>query len=821
MTGDTEPRLPSLPRWQRLDALLDELLSLDAGSRMRRLDELGAGSPDLARRLKQLLEKARDPGALESTLSTALTSLAGGHDLPRQRRYGPWRLIEAIGQGGMGQVYLAERADGAYHQQAALKMMWPGLATAATARHFERERQLLANMSDPRIARLLDGGVGEDGRPWLVMELVSGRPITDYCRQQGLSGAERLSLFLQVTGAASAAHRRLAVHGDIKPGNVLVGDGGQVKLLDFGIGRLLESTTDSADASPALTLRYASPEQLKRQPITTASDVYQLGALLHRLLADTRWAHDRDLRALIGKAMADDPEYRYASVDAMESDLRAWLEHRPVTAREGGGLYRLGCLLRRRRLGSLSVMAVAAALLAAVVVHQRQAERIALEASVSQSVTAFLESMLHAADPYAGDNQVRVPDALLEEAVARADAELVGQPRVRARILNVLGEVHRSRGEASRALELFERAGGLARRHDLPEEGSRSRAGIAVTGIWSGDYERAERALRQVLAEQEERYGSEAKASVHSRLRLADLLHSRGHYDPAAVLARQVLAGSQEPAWAHRVMGMILRDQGRFDEAETHLAKALALERAQAAPRGDMMAIVLEHYGQLRLYTGDPQTARSMLEEALAIRSKLLGADWSGLVWTQHWLGLTALAEGRLEQARQLLEITVANYRLAFSESSHLLAIARSDLGWVMLALDRPGRARELFSSASDTLESVQEGDHPRLAEALLGQALVEVDRGDPETARALSERALMIRRKRLAATDPNHPWIGSACRVHRLAGGKCSEAGNTDRRWELSRIETVVASRGLAGRKQPRNGSWSDGRISPRPGRR
>lgn len=805
MTPRKQP-LPPPRLWRELDALLEELLALDDESRARRLGELEARSPDLAHRLVKLLAGEDKQQSLERTLAAALEGLSGHRELPPQRRFGPWQLIEAVGHGGMAQVFRAKRADGAYEQEVALKIVWPGLAGAATSECFQRERQLLANMNDPRIARLLDGGVTSDGCPWLVMELVDGRPITEYCRQEKLDPIRRLELFLQVTGAVSAAHRRLAVHGDIKPSNVLVGDDALVKLLDFGIGRLLEGDADTLHASPALTPRYASPEQSQRLPITTASDIYQLGALLRRMLAGTRSAHDTDLRSIIGQAMAVDPEQRYTSVDAMESDIRAWLEHRPVAAREGGGLYRLGCLLRRRRLASAAVLAAAAALLVAVVVYQRQAERIASEASVSRSVTAFLEGMLHAGDPYARDSQARIPDALLEAAIARANSELAGQPRVRARILNVLGEVHRSRGEASRALELFEKAGDLAGRHGLSAELTRSRAGVAVTGIWSGDYDHAERTLRQVLAEQEERLGSEATAVVHSRLRLADLLHSRGLYEPAEELTRQVLAVSREPAWAHRVMGMILRDRGRFVEAESHLAEALSLERGQAPPRGDMLAVVLEHYGQLRLHTGDAGAARAMLEEALAIRRELLGSDWSGLVWTRHWLGLTALAEGRLDEARRSLEITVADYRRAFSESSHLLAIARSDLGWTLLALDRPDLARPLFLHARDVLEHVQASSHPRLAEALLGLALVEIDRGDRESARVSSKRALMIRRKLLASVDRNHPWIGSACRIHRLAGGECSEDDGANQPLGFDRLKTALARRGLADGSPPKD---------------
>lgn len=778
MDGTNGFRLPPHHLWQQLDTLLDELLALDQTARAVRLDELKAKSPALAARLNRLLDSAGNTAAIERRLSSALESLSGCRELPKQRHYGPWRLIEPLGQGGMARVYRAERADGAYSQEVALKLMWPGLTGIGTSRHFRRERQLLANMNDPRIARLFDGGVSEDGSPWLVMELVDGCPITDFCREQRLDAAQRLSLFTQVTGAVSAAHRRLAVHGDIKPSNVLVGPDGRVKLLDFGIGRLLGAKAEDDLATLALTPRYASPEQLQRRRITTASDIYQLGALLQRMLAEPAGAvpSDHDLLALVDKAMAADTEQRYPSVDGLESDVRAWLEHRPLAARGGGRLYRLGRFVRRNRAGTAATAVAVLLLVGALGVYHRQAGRIAAEAAVSRSVTAFLEDILHAGDPYAAESTTSIPERLLEQAMRRAESELAGQPGVQARIFNVLGEVYRSRGEALRALELFERAGALAKRHDLATERTRSQAGIAAVGIWSGDYARAERTLRAMLTDHRRRYGDAAAITARTRLQLADLLHSRGYYGAAEALTLEVLAGEHEQAWAHRVLGMILRDQGRFEDADRHLAEALERERIGTGPRRDMLAIVLEHYGQLKLHVGEIEAARAMLDEAVALRQDMLGPDWNGLVWTRHWLGLAALAGGEPEAAESLLETTVADYRSAFSDSSHLLAIARSDLGWVQLALERPARAGNMFRSAIRALERIQPGDHPRLAESLMGLALARLAVGDTTSAQAHSARALAIRRSSLARIDPLHPWIVSACRTYRLAGAACEE---------------------------------------------
>lgn len=825
MTSENPFRLPDPRRWRQLDDLLARVLELAPAARPARLRELAARFPELAPMLERLVECSNDEHKLDRVLIGALEHLAQRDSMPAQSRLGPWRLLSLIGHGGMAQVFLAERADGAYQQQVALKLMWPGLAGEGEIRRFNRERQLLASMDDTRIARLLDGGVSDDGRPWLAMEYVSGQSITRYCHRRQLSVHARLELFCQVTGAVASAHRRLAVHGDLKPGNVLVTDAGQVRLLDFGIGRLLDADPDRHEPTdPALTPHYASPEQCEREPVTTASDVYQLGGLLRELLtgrnpqqeesadppgddrempratADAGPMHSparklsADTAAIIDKAMATDPEDRYPGVDALEADIRAVLTGRPVAARNGNWLYRAGRFIGRHRTGTATSALAVMLLVTALAVFFNQSQRIAAEAEINRSVLGFLESILYSGSPYLATNQPLIPVAVIEDAAARTAIELAEQPRVQARILTVLGQVYLSRGESAPALELLEQARELAGRHGLAAELTDIQVVIAEVYNWSGGYAQAEQFLRAALADRLARYGPDTAATTQTRLSLADLLHSRGVYAEAEAMARQALAGGHYPAWGHRVLGMILRDQGRYEAAERHLLDALARTRSSLGLRHVNVATGLEHYAQLLLHTGRAGQARDALDQAFEIRRSLLGENWDGLIWTRHWLGLAALAEGHMDQAESLLRTTVTDYRQSFSESSHLLAFARADLGWVLLARDRTGEAEDMFRTAFDGLDPVHRDDHPRIAEPLLGLAAVALARGDTAAARAGAGQALMLRRKHFAALSPTHPWIVSACRVYRAAGGTCAETGQPDIETFLDLRKTALA---------------------------
>ncbi|HEX5128112.1 MAG TPA: serine/threonine-protein kinase, partial [Usitatibacter sp.] len=386
--------------WARLAPLLDSALDMDRSAREAWLDGLAGTQPDLAPALRRLVEhheRAERLGELETVPRLVSpppwSSLHAAGD-----SVGPFRLLRVLGHGGMGEVWLARQVDGRVDREVALKL--PDLHGAAPywRERFRRERDILARLGHPRIARLYDAGVTDAGQPWLAMEYVEGIGLAQYVERHALSIPQRLALFRQVLEAVAHAHRHLVVHRDLKPANILVDATGAAKLLDFGIAKLLDDATDAgADnltrvGGRVMTLRYAAPEQIAAATITTSTDIYSLGVILHEVLtglspyravregrpltdvailreepiAPSRLALPKplpralagDLDAIVLKALRPDPAHRYASVEAMGEDILAFLERRPVAARAGTWRYRATRFVARHRLPLAAAAAI-------------------------------------------------------------------------------------------------------------------------------------------------------------------------------------------------------------------------------------------------------------------------------------------------------------------------------------------------------------------------------------------------------------------------------------------------------------------------------
>ena len=353
----------SSPGWARVKQALAEVLSVAPAEREQAIDAACAGDQDLRREVEEYLRYERRAEVL-------LAAPAAGESLPAEQpapeRVGPWRILRESGRGGMGVVYLAERDDGEYRQLAALKLVRDRRGSAVFVDLLRRERQILAQLEHPNIARLLDGGTTPAGQPYYAMEYVEGEPLAEYCRRRNLSMPQRLRLFLKVCDAVNYAHRRLIIHRDLKPGNILVNAEGEPKLLDFGLAKVLDPTVEgelTVSGTPLLTPTYASPEQLRGEHLTTATDVYSLGVILYELISG-RLPYDKpgqtlfrlwtavceetpappgvttDLDSIVLMALRNQPEQRYSSVDAFVADVERYLDGRPVRAHQGNVLYR-------------------------------------------------------------------------------------------------------------------------------------------------------------------------------------------------------------------------------------------------------------------------------------------------------------------------------------------------------------------------------------------------------------------------------------------------------------------------------------------------
>ena len=497
-------------RFRRLEALYDEAAALEPGERTRFIEEHCAGDEELGRELKAAF---RDGGSgLTSAVEQAAAAAGESQDNWTGRRIGPYRIVRPLGRGGMGAVYLAIRDDDQFHKEVAIKTLKFELEGGSAISRFRHERQILAHLEHPNIARLLDGGSTEQGIPYIVLEYVAGVPIDAWCQDQHLSIEQRLRLFRQVCAAVQYAHQHLVVHRDIKPGNILVTPDGVPKLLDFGIAKLLDAgvatgqpMTATTTGAQLLTPDYASPEQVCGEAVSTSTDVYSLGVVLYQLLTDQRpyaiqnydaveivravcdteirppsALGNRNLRGdpdiIVMKAMQKEPARRYQSVVEFSDDIRRHLEGLPITARPDSTMYRARKFVRRHRIGVAAVAAVVASLGAglAVSVHEaRVAQRRFVQ--VRELANTFLFRFYDQVTPLAGSVKVRASivetarkylDGLSQEAgndkglildLAQA-YERLGTVQGQTGTAN-LGQVEEARHSYQRALDLYSRLG--------------------------------------------------------------------------------------------------------------------------------------------------------------------------------------------------------------------------------------------------------------------------------------------------------------------------------------------------------------------------
>ena len=760
--------LPDSDRWSELDAALGLLLDLDRVARERWIGTHCADRPDLAAELRALVAHADEAGPLERIERSAAFAEALGARADEGSLIAGWRLVRRIGAGGMAEVFLAERDDEGVRQQAALKLLAHGFASPEMRARFVRERGILARLSDARIARYFDGGIAADGRPWLAMEYVEGVPIDEHCRRERLALRERLVLFREICGAVAHAHRHLVVHRDIKPSNVLVSRDGQVKLLDFGIAKPL--APEAGDATHAtlrlLTPRYASPEQLRGEPTSTASDVFLLGLLLYELLAGTRpfAAHEadafsleralresdpprpsdalsrrprtadlpiapRELRGDIDRiallALRKDPAARYSSVERLDEDIARFLTGQPVVARGDAVGYRLRKWLARHRLaaaaaaGAIAVAVASAALLIRqnhLVVEQRDRARTA--AAEAEAVRDFLLDLFAAADPAKTLGEKLSIGDVLDKGGARIADGFASQPRVRAEMLHTIGAVYHALGNHARARELLGQAVALRRQWpDASVELSRSLTALATV-------ERDDSHLDEGIALAREAAGS-AGTEPHARARALNELG----------------------------VGLLMRDQD-LESARGALDAALAAYRAWPDPDPVAVAIAEGNLAAVDLGEGRLDGAEEGFRGAVAVLAPRLGD-----VHPEVTALLYNLA--RLEERRGLLDEAEAHFaRVLAAETSVLgadhpdVAIDRTRLAYVQSERGRHELAERNFAEALATLRAKLPPDHKRIAENLMGYAEVLIARDRAADAARYAGDAIRILRVHFDATD-------------------------------------------------------------------
>ena len=777
--------------WSEVRRLFDLVCERPANEWPMALRQLGA-SEALAAEVIALCDAQTRGISLQRPLQEVLASL--DEELAPGTRLGPWRILSTLAEGGMGRVYLAERGDGQYEQRVAIKRL-RALARPEDEQLIRRERQILADLVHPHIARLLDGGADASGRPHLVMEFVEGIRVDRWCREQRLGLDARLRLFQQICRAVHFAHQRMILHCDLKPSNILVRHNGFPVLLDFGIARLV-GAEGRGEGGGYMTPRYASPEQKAGASVGVATDVYSLGLILTELLshkdaevgatvrmdaAPTVPPSDRalrdkvswgrrlrgDLDAIVMMACAESQGQRYASSAALADDIGRFLEHHPVQARGNGLGYRMRRFVRRRWpfVAGLALMMVMAATFTLSLVYQLQRTQLAeaqarQEAEQSRLVLEYLQSVFEYANPDKGARPGITARELLDAASAQIDSGLKAAPELQLRQLLALGWVYHAMGLPTEALQLFDKAAAI------PFADERTRFEVLnaqAQGLWrQGELRKAETVARAAYEVAREVLPELSEGRAQSMTTLALILDENFKHEESKSLFEQVLQirttlfgpRSLKVSTTLHNLGMMAHHMGDLDKAELLYAEALAIKTEQLGRAHPNTLTTLENQARVRRDRGDYATAETLFREILQARTRIHGERSSFVADAANELANVLHDAGRYRDAegfyRQSLDLTV----LLSGEGSADAARLQNNLASLYEDRGAYASAESLYrQSLASRLTHLGEG-HGLVARAQHNLARVLVKQGRDLEASSLLEKALQARRQTFGEDD-------------------------------------------------------------------
>lgn len=679
-----------------------------------------------------------EPMVFDTPVAALIDAWQGEDPVPVQawigRRVGAFRLIEPLGQGGMANVFLAEREDVDFHQRVAVKLLRRGLYSDLQQQLFRRERQTLAALAHPAIARLIDGGVTEQGVPYLVMDHVDGLPITRYALEHALTVEARLRLLCAVCRAVDAAHRQLIVHCDLKPSNILVTADGTPRLLDFGIARLLDAAgaDEGGITSPGLTPGYAAPEQYTAGAVTTATDVHALGVLMQELLLGERPnevpprmsdALKGDLATIGAKATAIDPADRYASAGDLADDLERYLRHAPIQARAQTPLYRASRFARRHRGGvavaAVLVVAVLASLSAAL--WQAHTARRAAAQALTQAQLAHNEAQRANAvrdllvqlfeNEVPSGPRAALPDTatLLQRGAERVQTDLATTPALQVEMLVVIARIYDQMSRYDDARLLLDRAVAIARGLP-PDDGA---------------------ALGMALSQQGQLAASEQHYPV-ALARLNEALAVQRRIDPSGLGAALTLY--------RRAIVHSETDQHEAAIADHHAA--IALQQARLTVQDPRLIKSYGALGTAYSRAHQPEPAIRWQRHALALTQKIYGNAHPETSRRLSNLGIALMAGGHLAEAEAPLAESLAIARTIYDKPNADLAPRVHNLGGAYLALGRLDEAESLLREALAIEHAIGRTRAPGIGFSLAKLSRIQELRGDLPGALALAEDA-------------------------------------------------------------------------------
>jgi serine/threonine-protein kinase len=817
--------------------LLDQLLELDEAPRQAFLDALTGEDALLKPELERLLGRSHELKSKPLPTGMDLAAPAFRDELHVQMEadekrvgqlMGSYRLLRLLGVGGMGVVYLAEREAGEFSHQVALKLMRTAVSTSSAKERFDRERQILASLKHPGIALLFDGGHTSDGQAFYTMEYVEGMPVTEYCFTHVDSVEARIGILLQVASALAYAHQNLVVHRDIKPSNVLVDAAGQIKLVDFGLAKLLQPSLPpvmtQAGTMP-MTPAYAAPEQFHSDAITVATDIYQFGVLCFVVLTERlpyradvndslAWARAvtgdfpmtlqrafalthsdgegnsrfrrglvRDLDAILDKAMAKEPSSRYGSMDALIADLRAFLDGRPVAARRAATSYLMWRFIARHRYAVAATLAAFIALATTAVIAVRQSRIAAAEADRANTVASFLVGLFQVADPSVNRGERLNANQILEKGAERIDREMASQPAQRARLQSVIGEVYAILGDYARARAALDPAiVSMTAMESVTDPIDLAhaldwRAFITAT---EGDYKGALATLDRasaLLTGDTPRQQDEL-ATVHARRasaysHLGDYAAAKSEYEKAIRLRDKLgQRNTLKMAGIHNNYGTMLRAINDQVRARNEFSQALEIFLAQ---EGNPEKSYFVMGARMNLATAlidldDLDAGEALLRKASDFFREMTGSANVGYANAENKLGEIERLRGRYDEALGHYANAEGAYRGALGDHHYLVASPMQNRGQAELEKgDYEAALAEFERGLSLRLESLP-ASHREIASAMHGRAQALLGLRRYEEAKDDLTRALGIWRN---AVPADHPLIvyalfnlGQACRA-------------------------------------------------------
>lgn len=765
-------------RWKEVQSVFREMIPLDYDTRLNRLKTIEQKDPELYKEVKSLLKADTERSSLlDGTVSDAI-NISDIFEYEGEQ-VGPFRIVRKIGSGGMGNVYLGERNEGGFEQQVALKFIRKGMDSTHIITRFKEERKILARLQHPNIARLVDGGLTEDGQPWFAMEYAEGVPVDEFCKQEELSIRERLQLFSKVCEAVQYAHRNLIVHRDLKPDNVLVtGHAGdyQVKLLDFGIAQIIDEDDAKDSSQGILTRAYAAPEQLDEKETTTLSDIYSLGVMLHEILTGahpdpkyrigevTQHAADPELLTICQKAMAEDPEDRYLTASDMNNDLDNYNNAKPVSSYSGNRFYVFRKFMRRNRntvsMGAVSVLAILFLIL--IYTEQLRQEKTIAEEEAARSarISSVLTSSLRSLDPTATPLSQLSARRFLDNSLSYIGAELQDDPDMQSQLYNTMGEIYSSLGVFNVADSLAEMSYQyyLSKGDTLDSDYIESVLLRTDVMMNNGDFDEAEALILKAVNSADQVMDRKSVEYADIYYTYNNILYQKGDYLKADSVLHVITPiyleklGREHSYYQDMMfyLGTNYRKLEMFDSAEVYLKKALDLSREFNESPNEMIASNLNHMSSLYQNMGDYESALPYALESYEQRKLIFGEDHINTVAS---IANTARTYGNLErypEAAEYYEKAVSILSSLYGEDNYNLSGLTQSLGNIYLKMGDTEKALEnMRFSLMVGQKNLPEGDR-RLAYSYHGYAVALLEAGDNEQALKQVDTAVQIRESTL-----------------------------------------------------------------------